>query len=284
MRTRFLLLGHPRSGTTLLREIINRHPVLFIPPENGAIRKMIGSFGLCRANEWEYVVDTILSRFSQGYEFGHWNIDLSSVKRKLLELETRQRNLTAIFNALYREYGENHAAGSVRWGDKSTPGHYYYLTKLNTVFPNAKYIHIVRDGRDSAASCVRAGFYDNSPEKAAYAWSDNVRICREFGAGLGVNRFYSLKYEDLVREPETEIRKICLFLQEEYYPQMLSANVSKYDKSPDIQLLEQHANVLNPISSGSIGNWKTQMSCGTKTRLNRILKKELQQYGYQVHS
>ena len=218
----FFVLGHPRSGTTLLRALLCNHSDVFIPPENGGLWKMVRVFGSLRGQSWENVVIGVLTEFARGYEFDLWNINLEDLSNEALQLAPEQRSLGNLIGLIYRKYGAVHAPGKNVWGDKTTPGSFSYLGKLSRVFPHSAYVHIVRDGRDCVASSIKAGFFDKSYSVAAQAWVDNVRGCRKFGQRCESNgRFLELRYEDLIRMPAEIVRSLCDFLGLEYESSML---------------------------------------------------------------
>ena len=281
-RQPFFILGNPRSGTTMLRETLNRHPDLCIPPENGALQHMIRVFGQFRGAPWPETVDAVLARFSDGYEASYWDLDLERVRAQALALDSPVRSLGMIFELLYREYASTHASEKSRWGDKSTPGHFDYLDKLGKVFPAATYVHIVRDPRDSVLSCIRAGFYGQSIVKAAHAWTDNNRRCRQFGLSCGLQRFLQLRYEDLVTNPEQELTRVLAFLRLNYHPEMLDRSDVSQTASRDVQSIEHHRNVLKPISASSVGVWRREMPAHWLAKVMPIVQTEMMGHGYEV--
>ncbi|MFK7964981.1 MAG: sulfotransferase [Burkholderiaceae bacterium] len=278
----FFILGNPRSGTTLLRETINRHSLLFIPPENGQLQAMMRAFGGMRRAPWHQVVDAVIDSFSMGYEVQYWSPDLDELKAEAKSLKPPSRSLAAIFDLVYRAYGAKEAPGKAYWGDKSTPGHFEYLGKLNHVFPQSKFVYIVRDGRDSVLSCIRAGFYSKSVVKAAYAWADNNRQCRLFGDRCGRERFLQIRYEDLVESPERELTRVFQFLGFRFESSTLQASPSAANASPDVRSLEHHQNVLKPISASSVGNWRRGLTSECVEAIMPIIKTELRVHGYEA--
>ena len=277
----FFLLGSPRSGTTLLRALLCAHPDVLIPPENGALRAMIRVFGSMRGEPWPSVVAAVLDRFAGGYEFEHWGIDVEAVKKLTAELPLEERSLAALIRVLYLEYGSRHGLDKRFWGDKSTPGEYLYLNKLTLVFPKARYVHIVRDGRDCVASSVRAGFFEGSYYQAAYAWRDNVRFCRRFGRSRS-ERFLELRYEDLVSSPRVEVARLCRFLGIEPVDSMLEHHNLVGKTAPDVGGIDHHQNVRRPISKDSVGKWRSGLPAGALGIVSRIVGPELRVHGYSL--
>lgn len=276
----FFVLGSPRSGTTLLRRTLAGHSELFLPPENGAIQRMIRVFGAARGGRWEDAATAVLDAFAEGYEHAHWKLASKALLAEARSLPPARRSLAALFDLVYRRWGEANAPGKGRWGDKSTPGSFAYLYKLDHVFPTARYVHIVRDGRDCVVSCCRAGFFDGSPSQAALAWLDNVRLCRRFGRRTAAGRYHQLRYEDFVARPERELRELCAFLGIEFEREMLATPAAANAHAADVRAIAHHGNVMNAISTGSVGGWREALSPAAAARISRYMGSELQRFGY----
>lgn len=278
----FFILGSPRSGTTMLREVLNRHPQLVIPPENGRIQGMIRVFGSLRRADWSTAVAAVVDEFTQGYDIKFWSVDPKKIKQRATALPPERRSLSSVFEVIYCAYAEQRSPNKWAWGDKSTPGHFEYLDKLGRVFPRSRFVHIVRDGRDSVLSCVRAGFYDQSAIKAAYAWLDNSRNCRLFGHSRGPERFLQVRYEDFVRDPERGIARIVEFLGYPSYPEILEPASLGSVASADVKALSHYQNAMKPISAASVGNWMHGLSPECIAAISPVLRSELRIHGYEV--
>ena len=278
-RPPFFVLGSPRSGTTLLRAILSAHPDVFIPPENGALGSMIRVFGARRSSDWEDVVDAVFDKFTGGYEYAFWEVDIESVRKKAKVMPQNERSLAALLQHLYIEYGRLKAPGKRIWGDKTTPGGFHFVYKVALTFPDARYIHIVRDGRDCVTSCVRAGFFNKSYRDAAYAWHDNVRLCRKFGRSVK-GRFHELRYEDLVTSSRQQIEQICSFLTIETAQAMLEHHSFAPSSTPDVGVINHHENVRQPISVSSLGKWQLELPESEREMVSKIMAPELVYYGY----
>lgn len=276
----FFIIGNPRSGSTLLRAILSQHPDVFIPPFNGQLGMMISSFGTHRKSPWEVVVEAVLEKFRRGYEFSHWHIDLEAVQRAAEAMPVTERTLANLIDLLYRTYGTLHAPGKTYWGDKSA-GNSFSLEKIDLVFPEARYVHIVRNGRDCIASIVKTEFFNGSYTQAAYAWKEHVRACRRFGRRIHrQSRFFQLRYEDLVSEPEKEIEALCKFLALEPTEAMWEHHKRVAGNVADVLAIPHHKNVMQPIFRDSIGNWKEQLPQTELPTILSIMEKELAFFGY----
>ena len=99
--------------------------------------------------------------------------------------------------------------GKQRWCEK-TPQHAQHIVALAMRFPAARFIHVIRDGRDCAVSFHRR--WKRQPELTVFRWKKMVSVGREQGRRLGAGRYLEVRYEDLTAEPEFALRRICVFL------------------------------------------------------------------------
>jgi hypothetical protein len=232
------IIGVGRSGTTLLRLMLHHHPRIAIPYESHFITKYqteLGRFGdLDNDANIQALLNAILSE--DIVKLWDHKFDAARVASRL-----RQRNLAGIIDAVYSDYAIGH--NKKRWGDKS-----YYLDQLpiiNTLFPEAQFIHIIRDGRDVASSVLKLTWGPANLVAAAEWWNNHVWLGRRIGAILGAERYLEVRYEDLVENPEEKLKHICEFLQEAYAPDMLDYHRAAKSSIPDAWM-HQHHNVDSP--------------------------------------
>ena len=135
--------------------------------------------------------------------------------------EVEEGDLSEGLRSFYRGYAA--ARGKTRYGDK-TPGHAAHMEVLSRVLPEARFIHIIRDGRDGAASLRGLPFAPGDGGMAAIAadWRDTIWRARRAAAQLP--HYTEVRYEDLVTEPEGVLRNLCDFLELDFAPEMLRAH------------------------------------------------------------
>ena len=191
------IVGVPRSGTTLLRLQLDAHPDLALPAETG--------FGeVARRFEGTAVTrDELLDALTG---MPTW-ADLAMSREALADLlaEVEEGDLSKGLRSFYRGYAA--ARGKTRYGDK-TPGHAADMEVLSRVLPEARFIHIIRDGRDVAASLRGLPFAPGDGGMAAIAaeWRDTIWRARRAAAHLP--HYTEVRYEDLVTEPEGVLREL----------------------------------------------------------------------------
>ncbi|MGH2808970.1 MAG: sulfotransferase [Actinomycetota bacterium] len=203
-------IGRARSGTTLLRAIFDGHPHLAIPPESHFIVPL-------RPRRRPFDVEMFLAQVQAHPRYRLWALDDRLVRDRLRQDDpaTFEDGIRALFAA----YATHH--GKPGYGDK-TPAYVYRVPVLARMFPEARFVHIIRDGRNASLSFLRTEFASGGIEEAAFAWKVGTRRGRKAGARLGSERYFEVHYEALVDDPETETRKVAAFLGLTYDPAMLA--------------------------------------------------------------
>jgi hypothetical protein len=162
----------------------------------------------------------------------------------------------ALLRGLYSSYAQQQ--GALRWGDK-TPIYASYMDLIRQIFPQAQFVHLIRDGRDVALSMLDkwgATEFHIDLYYAARSWVRRIGQARKSGARLGPSLYYELRYEDLVREPEEQLRPLCEFLDEPYLPEMAQPHHLGRER---IQPGEFHDPIRQPPSPARVGRWRTAM-------------------------
>lgn len=250
----FFIVGHPRSGTTLLRFMLSSHPRLFVPDETGflpfldtdpqaeldqtAVSNLLRRIG--KLNRfWDGLVSDEAVFYATLSEKGHW---------------TRQ-TLPHVLDALYRLQSP---PGTARWGDK-TPLYVQYMPQIQAIFPRAQFIHVIRDGRDAALS-ARAKWGRSKPYMdLSYLlsnWVRNVQTGQAAGRPLGPQRYYEVRYESLVSDPAATLQALCTYLGEPYDAAMLDYRQAARREGGGI---DAHVEAQEVLFASSIGRWQREM-------------------------
>jgi hypothetical protein len=264
-----VVLGVSRSGTTLLKEMLDSHSDLAIPTESYFIPQ------LWHRHSSRFYVDAFLDDLARLARVREWGVTPEDVRRRLPPRPT----LADAIQAIYRSYADS--KGKSRFGDK-TPAYMQSLPLLERVFPRAQYVHLVRDGRDAALSFMemrrRPRFNLARPRGiAAFAsqWRLDVEGAAAFGRRVGSSRYFELRYEDLVLEPELELGRVCDFLQLDFEPDMLA-----YHEEVDETALEDHPLLAKPPIPGA-RRWKEELDPKTKELFEAIAGGALTRLGYE---
>jgi hypothetical protein len=200
----FFIVGCGRSGTTLVRAILASHPDVAIPGESYFVPSLIRGWRLMLRNGTPDI-DKIVFRF--GNSFRLMGVDPAEVERHLraVPVATARDVVEAIFG-LYADQRR-----VVRWGDK-TPAYVRHIPLIAGAFPDARFVHVIRDGRNCAASFLEVPFGPNTVLEAAELWRRSIIAGRQGGNAVGPDRYLEVKCEHLTAEPEAEIRRLCAFL------------------------------------------------------------------------
>ena len=205
----FFIVGSARSGTTLLRVILNAHPRVTVPPESRFVVELW-------RDQHEVDVDGFLAALAGHRQFQSWNLSVDAVKAELGD-RRRVPYATAIQSA-YEAYAKR--VGKERWGDK-TPRYVEHIPFISGLFPQARFVHLVRDGRDVALSYANVPFGPKTVAKAAALWARRVRLGVTQGRRLGSDRYTEIRYEDLVEVPEATAKTLSEFLGIGFAPEMM---------------------------------------------------------------
>lgn len=260
------IVGAPRSGTTLLRNTLNRHPALAICRETQFFhyvyrrRKAFGSLAV------EENRRRLLQQYLSLDRLRRTRLDLAALERCLLEEGTSYPDL---FASLLRFYMRVH--GKQRWGEK-TPGHARFTETLFEWYPDATVIHIVRDPRDVVASLMDMPFFPNNIVGNANLWLTHNRSARRSQHRSG---YLLVRYEKLVTDSEGELRRICDALGEPYSPVMLLPKPDPTADRPWFERAEQ------PVTETRIGIWRQRLTATDAALVEWWIGPELQIFGYE---
>ena len=189
------IVGSERSGTTLMRSLINAHPNISCGEETHFLSGLEGIVG----SKWRLMKD---------YPF---------------EKEYWYEKIRELFDDFKTEAAEKQ--GKSRWGDK-TPIYVLKLDFINKLFPDCQVIHMIRDGRDVVASSMDRWGYRRGLS-ATKRWGKSVRAGQHFGRSVSPERYIEIRYEDLVLNPESTMQLVCKFLDEPWEPSILEQGTYK---------------------------------------------------------
>ena len=244
-RRMFFIIGSARSGTTLLRLILNAHPDVAVPPESRFITELW-------QGEEEIHVEDLLHRLERHRLFQVWGLDVEDVKQ---ELGTSPRGRYGdVMEAVYRAWAKS--KGKAMWGDK-TPRYIENIPLLALLWPEAKFIHQIRDGRNVVLSYADVPFGPKTLGKGADLWKRRVEQGLLYGRPLGPARYTEIRYEEFVVDTPNMTKRLCDFLGIEFHPDMLDyVEKSRTDILP--RAARYNPNVTKPPTT-SLRSWENQM-------------------------
>ena len=261
------IVGAPRSGTTLLRAMLSRHPRIGLSDETYYLytvyqrRRAFGDLAN-PANR-----KALIESYTATQRVQQLKIDLSRLRERLMVEGT---SYPAFFASFLQFYAEEQ--GKVRAGEK-TPHHARYVDTLLDWSPNGSVIHLVRDPRDVCASLRNMPWGRKAATANADLWVDLTMAAER---GQGHPRFCRVRYEDIVADPERALRNLCEFIGEEFDPAMLSTTpVSTADKP---WFLRSH----EALSKERMGVWQRRLSRNDVGLIETIAGPLMMAMGYEL--
>jgi hypothetical protein len=211
------VVGAGRSGNTLLRLILDSHPELAIPPETDFIPELVAA-----SAERDDPTEAFLRALR-----GHWRlrdlqVDVEAVTREIRRLQPFSPG--DALRVVYLTYAAKF--GKTRWGDK-TPFYIGQMPLIAQVLPEARFIHVIRDGRAVWQSLRSVWFGPDTASEAARWWEEAVAAGR--AGGSQVPHYLEIRFEDLVEEPAATLREVCAFIDLDWDPAILRF----YERSSD---------------------------------------------------
>lgn len=250
------IVGAPRSGTTLLQYILRSHPGISMPTGEShfmiPLYRNAGKFGDLRQIENVRRVLHEMYRISANF----LDTDLQGMKFDIQELsrELQEQGCDTIPDIIAGLFEKNaRGEGKERWGDK-TPYYILHMKAIIDMFPDAKFIHIIRDGRDSALSMFKRKYDFNvyNTYHAAKYWQQYVEVGQKSGRELGSEAYFEIRYEDILTDAVSSLKRLCGFLEEEYSDALVNFRVStEPGKTPLLQ---------KPIQKDNIEKWRRLMT------------------------
>ncbi len=272
----FFILGAQRSGTTMLRLMLNKHPNIAIPHETGFITVFYSELSRYGDLSIKHNQKKLLEDIS------HHKLVIRGkhITDKEKILSHNISNYSDLINAIFIEYAKSN--NKKRWGDK-TPFYTPDIDILYTLFPEAKFLHLVRDGRDVIISQRNISWMSNSVPRLAEEWKWKTTICSKVGKVLGTRKYLEIKYEDLVISPEVELKKICKFFNEEYDERILRYSDDAKNIVPN-ESLKWHQNSVQTPDKNKISKWKNILSKSDRIIFEQIAGSTLKEYGYELEN
>lgn len=279
MTAPLFIVGANRSGTTLLRLLLNAHSRIAVPEEMVYVNATIAGVPISQWPRpgWQPDQYAAFVRHFVSETCRHLaGVDLEWLRRTLLDAgptDLRQPYACAL-DAFARAHGK------ARWGEK-TPGNLFYADYLHAMFPDALFVHVVRDPRAGVASMMRVPFFPDDLVFNALNWHKHlVRGRAILDRGVPPSQRLTVRYEDLVTAPAATLRSVCDFLGERYEPEMLRfhADASAYMKPEAATGF--NAAATGPVSKASLEKWKRQLTGADLALIETVCRREMDEFGY----
>ena len=277
----FFVIGRARSGTTLLRCIFDAHPQINFPLECSFIIHLYGKYG--KLNFWdEEKIKSFYHDVISYPKFNFWIIDKNRLLEMLMSMKGKN-TYSVMCKAVYMNFNSFYQKNDIRLlGDKN-PSYSLYTKKLMKLFPEARFIHIIRDYRSNIISMIRAGFEAAIYSSLAYRWMFvNKQVEKQ--KKHFPQKFYTLRYEDFVSDPEISLKKMCDFLGIGFSNEMLNYRAKLEEMLaiyPKELIYLHHKSLLNPINADNIDSWKNILTPHQIKIADNVSGKFAEKYGYE---
>jgi len=260
----------------MFRLMLASHPRIGIPPETGFILWLWWRWRTLSimAADYERLVDDFLAQETAP--------DLALEKSELLEAFAQRgpRTFVDAMEVFYETYLGAVFPGKPRWGDKTT-WYIDYIETLTELFPGAKFIHLIRDGRDVLCSYRNTGFLPGRVSQVALTWRTRVRKGERVARRLGEARWMNLRYEDLVQAPEPELTRVCEFLDETFHPDMLDFWRDNQARTLEpARHMAWKGRTVSPADPASVGRWRRELEAREVARFEALAGETLRRWGY----
>lgn len=271
------MFGMERSGTTLLTMMVGAHPQIVMPLSvtgmwfDFADRLGRDYGGLASASDCDRMVTDVINH----PRIRLWETPLDFAR---IRSATRLEDYPSLVAAVYQECANQHDKPYWASMDIGT------LRRMHTVhdwFPDARFLHIVRDGRDVALSHQTMPFGAGNIAECAAAWDRRISTNMRMGEMLSPDQYMILHFEDLIQEPEKNLRSVCEFIGVGYSPEMLCYAETVEERVPSNKLWLWPALKSAPKQE-KVGRWKKEMSKAQRIVFERTAGDLLHELGYET--
>lgn len=286
----FFILANPRSGSSLFRIICECNKNLTVPPESGFLLWWHKKYSAYSINDLhnKAFIDQLIVDILSSKKIETWELS----KDKLTEfiIKNQPQDYASLASLVYYFYAYSRGKSPKIWGDKNN---YYiqHLDKLLSLYPKAKFIHLIRDGRDVACSYrdlkklkSTSVYAPNLPFdiiEIANEWVTNIKKIDAFTSQLPKSQSLALKYEDVVSNLHKSAQQVCDFLAVDFDTNMLSYYTHNKNLALEPkQTLDWKKKTLQRPDISNIGKYLKELSEEKIADFDSIAKPVLKQYGY----
>ncbi|HET8837870.1 MAG TPA: sulfotransferase [Flavobacteriaceae bacterium] len=280
----FFIVGRGRSGSTLLQMMLDAHPNIQVPLESRFVVYLYKKYA--HQKVWS---QTVLKQFivdlSQEKKINlYWDLDWAKLEKNILA-QPENTSFAKLCKLVYCHHISFFPKSEILLiGDKN-PINSVFVPQLMEIFPDAKFIHLVRDPRANICSHLKSKMETNLG-MAALKWVEFNKYVEKVKL-LRPKNYFLLRYEDFVSDPEIWLKEITCFLQMEFRSEMLeyrSILTRKYQSSEKDLRYElfsaYHQNLQKPVNKNLINNWKAYFSKEEIGQIEGIVHERMLKYDY----
>lgn len=271
----FFIVASPRSGTTLLERLLNKHSRLFVPPETAF-------FSLLKEKDLldqKFNVNS-MSSFLRFYLENRSYLNLDKVDGVEQLLLHEANSYSDVFLNLVGLLQEVAGEEKPHTGEK-TPHHLRCANYLLKAFPEACILGVVRDGRAVVRSRMTNPTWEHNLVASANIWRSDASLLRNIKSGIHGERVHIIRYEQLISEPETVLKGVCAFLGEEFEPAMLEGDGNVSITYADYYQRPWMVKSTSSIDSSRAAAWVHEYSQSELALVEHIMERELRYLSYE---
>lgn len=271
----------PRSGTTLLRSMLNNHPDFAMPAETDFVipvwlrRSRYGDLRV--ADNRRKLAEWIFNTPGQGGRRIRAGFDQQEAIERVA---ASPPSLGSMFASCFQIYADVH--GKPRWGDKR-PAYANYLGMIFALFPDAQFINMVRDPRAVVSSLMGIDFFpgDDALEAGTAMWEASIRNVDRFSRRLRPDQLLDVRYEDMVYNPAAVLERTCAFAglrAADTIEQMIGGERGgKFREG-------WHERLAEPISKAPVDSWRQRLKPVDVALVEHVLAEQMERLGYRRSS
>ncbi len=278
------VVGVNRSGTTLLRMMLDAHPLLTIPPETHFVPELIEA-----AEERAATPESLLATITGQREWGDFGLSEDELLERFRAIDPL--NAGDALRAFYSAYAER--VGKPRWGEK-TPIYVKSMRRIERALPEARFVHVIRDGRDVALSIRDRAVKDHPIDRIAERWVRRITRAREQAKRL--EHYEEIRYEALILDTRATLERVCEVFELPWDDALLEYHERSADRLEEMKRelpesgkrttlsverrMATHARTTEKPDPRRVSRWRESMDRGDRELFESIAGPLLTELGY----
>jgi hypothetical protein len=286
------ICGHPKSGTSLLRSLLDGHPQLVVYPEESVFFRRylplaekkdietqleLAEENLIHIFTWNQENPPLSQRGFPDRDYSNISFDEIRDELRAILSDRPAQHAGDLLSAAILAFGivtKQASAASKYWVEKS-PYNEQFAAQIYAWWPNARCLHVVRDPRDNFLSYSRK-HADWSAEFFAKNWTKSTRIGINNQENFGKNKYSLIRFEDLVQSPENTLTQMCQFLGIDFVPE-ITTPIRAGKSWAGNSMFDQE---FKAISSAPVGRWREQVSASDAAVIETMSAADITAMGY----
>lgn len=257
------VIGSARSGTSILSQLIREYLNISFGTESQFIIRYFKRLHHYGDLTIDQNMKTLLSDIGEERCFKRWKKFGYQIDPDRIFNRIHEKSYAGLLDAIFTDLAVHNKMG--RWGDK-TPEYIYDLDILHTLFPAARFVHIVRDGRDVALSTFKIHFGAKNIGVAALEWNRQMECVSQFKKRVDKTRFIEIRYEDFLKDPVNIFGELISFLKVDDHDDSIREKIEKY--------------MAEELYSDNYFKWRTQMNKKQQTIFEKVNYQYLLEHNY----